>query len=400
MKKTFTSFSVWALLLAVAVLCYPGAEASAATTATHLDIMALAPLLGLAGMIDIFDTRTMLDVVDQMKRPSTFLRDTFFQRSTQFDTASVDVDIVKGKRRLAPLVNPLAEGRVVERTGFTTNTLKPGYVKPKFVTTAGDLLKRSPGEVLYAGGRTPEMRAQEQLAKDLGELYDMVTRREEWMAAQALTTGEVVMTIKGETADQTVTVDFQMDSNHKVTLTGTDLWSDAGSDPLGDLATWARKCRQDSGLSPTDVLMGSDAAEAFIKNTAVDKELNNRRIDTGMIVPENLPNGVAYLGRIDRPGVSVDLWTYDEWFVDEETGLEGAAIPANKVIMGSRRAQNSKLWGAIQDMDAFESGLVAANRFPKSWTTKDPSVRWLMMQSAPLMALNQPDAFVIATVLA
>jgi len=399
MKKVFTSFSVWALLLAVAVLCYPGAEASAATTATHLDIMALAPLLGLAGMIDIFDTRTMLDVGDQMKRPSTSARDTFFPRATQFDTASVDVDIVKGKRRLAPLVNPLAEGRVVERTGFTTNTLKPGYVKPKFVTTAGDLLKRSPGEVLYAGGRTPEMRAQEQLAKDLGELYDMVTRREEWMAAQALTTGQVVMTIKGETTDQTVTVDFQMDSNHKVTLTGTDLWSDAGSDPLGDLATWARKCRQDSGLSPTDVLMGSDAAEAFIKNTAVDKELNNRRIDTGMIVPENLPNGVAYLGRIDRPGVSVDLWTYDEWFVDEETGLEGSAIPANKVVMGSRRAQNSKLWGAIQDMDAFDSGLVAANRFPKSWVTKDPSVRWLMVQSAPLMALNQPDAFVIATVL-
>ncbi len=397
MKRTLTSFLPWAALLIIAVLCFPGGEAAA--SAEPASNLGLLPLVGLAGLIDIFDTRTMLDVVDQMKRSSTFLRDTFFPGERQFDTASVDVDIVKGKRRLAPFVNPLAEGKVVERLGFTTNTLKPGYIKPKFVTTAEDLLKRTPGEVLYAGGRTPEMRAQEQLAKDLGELYDMITRREEWMAAQALNGGVVAMTVKGETADQVVTVDFQMAGTHKITLTLTDRWSDSASDPLADLATWARLCRQDSGLSPSDVLLGTDAAETFIKHAKVKDELNNRRIDTGQIKPENFPDGVAYLGRIDRPGISVDLWTYDEWFVDEDTGLEGPAIAADKVIMGLRRAQNTKLFGAIQDMEAFASGLVAVKRFPKSWITKDPSVRWLMMQSAPLMALNQPDAFVVATVL-
>ena len=352
-------------------------------------------------MIDIFETRTMLAAVSQMLRPGTFLRKTFFPGFAQSDTSTVDVDIYKGKRRMAPIVSPLAPGKVVERRGFSTNTIKPGYLKPKFPTTAEQLMKRLPGEVLYAGNLTPMQRGEAQLAKDLAELYDMVTRREEWMCSQALDGGVVTMKIIGEDGDKLVTIDFQMDADHKVVLTGTDLWSDtANSDPLADLAVWARRCRQKSGLSPTDVVLGADAAEAFITHPKVKDELNNRKIITGQIDPQQQPEGVTFLGTINRPGVFVDLWTYDEWFVDDETGTEGPAVPTNKLFMGSRRAQNTRLYGAIQDLEAIESGMVAASRYPKTWVTKDPSVRWLMMQSAPVMALNQPDGFLVAQVLA
>lgn len=349
--------------------------------------------------MELFETRTMLEAVTQMKRPGLFLRNTFFPRVDVADTEAVDVDIVSGKRRLAPFINPASEGKVVERRGFTTSTIRPGYLKPKMATTAEQLLNRRPGEVLYAGNMSPQQRAQQQMGEDLAELYDMIDRREEWLAAQALSNGSVTMTIKGETADQSVTVDFQMPASHKITLTSTDLWSDGDSKPLQDLADWSRLCRQDSGLSPTDVVMGSNAAETFITHADVKDALDTRRMEFGEIRPELLPNGVSYLGRITRPGVSVDIWTYDEWFVDEDTGTEGPAVPENGVLMGSRRAQNTKLYGAIQDVQAIQNGLVAAQRYPKSWTTEDPSVRWLMMQAAPLMALNQPDAFVTATVL-
>lgn len=351
-------------------------------------------------MIDIFDTRTMLEAVEQMKRPGRFLRDTFFPGFRQFDTEAVDVDIVKGKRRLAPYVSPLAEGKVVERIGFSTNTIKPGYVKPKMATSAGDLLKRQPGEVLYQGGLGIEGRAQQQLGKDLAELLDMIDRREEWNAAQALNAGAVTMTVIGESGDQAVSVNFQMDAAHKITLTGTDLWSVSTGDPLGDLATWARLIRKDSGMSPTDVVMGGDACEAFLNHTDVKEKMDLRQVDVGAIKPEALPEGVTYVGRLKLPSLQVDVWTYDEWYIDESTGTETSMVPANKVWMGSRRAQNSKLYAVIQDMEAIEGGIAAAvQRFPKSWVTKDPSVRWLMIQSAPLMALNQPDAFVSAQVL-
>lgn len=400
MKRFFFDCLPWAALVILAVICFPGGEALAADS--HAGALYTLPLLGVAGLIDIFDTRTMLEAVEEMKRPGRFLRDMFFPNFRQFDTESVDVDIVKGKRRLAPFVSPLAEGKVVDRLGFSTSTIKPGYIKPKMPTTAADLLKRQPGEVLYGGGMTIEQRAQEQLGRDLAELMDQVDRREEWMAAQALNAGAIVMKIKAETADKSVTVDFGMDATHKVTLSGTDLWSDTtNSDPIADLTTWGQLCRKDSGISPNTVVMGTDACTAFMNHPKVQKALDMRAVDMGEINPRQLPDGVSYVGRIKAPNLFVDVYCYDEWYIDEDTSTETAMVPAKKVWMGSTRTANSKLNAVIQDVEAIEGGIAAAvRRFPKSWVTKDPSVRWLMVQSAPLIAMLQPDAFVSAQVLA
>jgi len=400
MKKYLSTFSIWAVLLCAAVFCSTGCEAEAAQSGS--DLLPLIPLLGLGGIIDIFDTRTMLEAVEQMNRPGRFLRDTFFPGVKQFDTESVDVDIVKGKRRLAPYVNPMSAGKVVERLGFSTNTIKPGYIKPKMATSAGDLLKRQPGEILYSGGLGIEGRAQQQLGADLAEMIDMIDRREEWNAAQALNTGTVTMTVKGDSADQTVVVDFQMSGTHKITLSGNDLWSDlTNSDPIAKLTGLAQLCRKDSGLSPTDAVMGTDACAAYLRHPTVQKFMDMRQVDMGKIDPQGLPDGVTYVGRLNAPSIQIDIWTYDDWYIDEDSGVETSMVPANKVWLGSRRAQNKKLYAVIQDMEAIEGGIAAAvSRFPKSWITKDPAVRWLMVQSAALMALNQPDAFVSVQVLA
>ena len=51
---------------------------------------------------------------------------------------------------------------------------------------------------------------------------------------------------------------------------------------------------------------------------------------------------------------------------------------------------------AIEDIEASAS----VPRFSKSWITKDPSARWLLVQSAVLLALHQADAFGTIKVLA
>jgi hypothetical protein len=191
-----------------------------------------------------------------------------------------------------------------------------------------------------------------------------------------------------------------MAATHKVTLTSTDLWSDTtNSNPVEDLQTWATLIRQDSGINPTDVVMGTDACTAFLNHPKVKAILDMRAVDMGEIKPALLPNGVSYVGRINAPNLSINIYTYEEWYVDETSGNETAMVPAKKVWMGSPRTANSRLFAVIQDMEAIEGGQAAVSRFPKSWVTKDPSVRWLMVQSAPLVALLQPDAFVSATVL-
>ena len=341
-------------------------------------------------MIDLFHHRAMLRQIQQMKPARNFLRDTFFRNSRVFDTDTVDVDIVKGKRRIAPYVSPYLEGKKVERIGYQTNTIKPGYVKPKTETNVAHLLKRVPGVTVYEGNMTPAQRAAMQLGEDLRELNDMIDRTEEFQCAEALNTG--VVTISGE--GMNFTVDFLMDASHKITLAGANLWSDSASDPLKNLRTWRRKIIQDSGLNPDTIVMAANVVDVFLEHDRIKNTLDNRRIDRGFINPQLLPDGVTYLGYM--PEIGCDIYAYDEWYIDPVSEIETAMVPDNKVWMGASRAQNTKLYGLIQDL---KLGSFAVTRFPKSWEQEDPSVRWLLLQSAPLMALNQPDAFISADVL-
>ena len=302
---------------------------------------------------------------------------------------------------MAPIVSPLMEGKVVTRAGFTTQTLKPGYIKPKMVTTAADLLKRQPGQVIYSGNQTIEDRAQVQLGKDLAELMDQIDRREEWMAAQALDLGKLTMTIKSESDDKSVEVDFQMAASHKVTLAGNDLWDNALSDPLAKLAALSQVIRKDSGLSPNVLVLDSTAAcPAFLNHAKVQKFMDMRAVDMGEIKPAELPDGLTYIGRLRYPGLFVDVYCYDEWYEDETTGVLTPMVPVKKAWLGTTRSANRTQYAVIQDMEAIEGGQAAVSRFPKSWTTKDPGVRWLMVQAAPLPTMKQPDAFVSVKVLA
>jgi len=90
------------------------------------------------------------------------------------------------------------------------------------------------------------------------------------------------------------------------------------------------------------------------------------------------------------------IWTYNEWYLDE-AGVEQPMIPTNKIVMGSRAARAVRNYGAIVDLEL--QGSAALRFWPKSWITKDPSTRWLLMQSAPLPVINEPDAFAFATVI-
>lgn len=341
--------------------------------------------------MDIFDTRTMLEAVEQMPSARRFLLNTFFNGGSPvtFATKTVDIDIIKGKRNMAPFVHPRLPGSLSLRDGYTTTSYMPPYIQPKRETTAELVLKRAAGDNPFSS-RTPLERAGQLLGKDLRDLDDEITRREEWMCAQALTTGKV--RVIGEGVDDTI--DFLMANDHRITL-GSGQWGGDDSDPIGNLRSWKRKIAKDSGRTANTVAMSGEALDAFQSNATVMKQLNTRRVDMGLITPEDLPDGVTYLGYLNDPGV--DLYGYDEWYLDDDDD-EQPMIPAGGLILGSTSTRNAMLYGAIQDLAAIESGLVEAARFPKSWVTEEPSARWLKLQSAALAGLLEPDAFIYAKV--
>ena len=75
-------------------------------------------------------------------------------------------------------------------------------------------MERLPGEDLFSG-RTPADRAAEKLIEEYNQLNDMTTRREEWLAAQVLTTGK--LKVQGHGVDEVI--DYRL--GNKITLEGT-----------------------------------------------------------------------------------------------------------------------------------------------------------------------------------
>lgn len=331
--------------------------------------------------IDLYKTRTMLRALETMYPARSFLLDTFFGTVEQSETEYVDIDIYVGKRRMAPFVNPMSEGKLVEGQGFTTQTIKPPYLKPKDKLDTSMLTDRPIGNTIYQTGSTPQSREAAKLGRKLAELRDMVTRRMEWMAANALNTG--IITVVGDGFN--ATIDFAMPAANKVTLTGTALWTDAASDPITNLRNWRRQISQKTGLVPDVAVFGADVVDAFLKNDEVRALMDNRRMEPGAINFANLNEmGVTYVGNIQ----GLSIYAYDEWYLDTD-GNEYPMVPVDKIFMGSTKARTARHFGLIQDLEA--PGAVPF--YPKSWTVPDPSVRWVMVQSAPLVALHESGAF-------
>jgi len=338
--------------------------------------------------ISIFETRTMLAALEQMKPATTFLLDTFFPSApVTHTTENIDIDIVdKTGRKMAPFVSPRLEGKVIKKNGFKTRSYKAPYIKEKTITTAMDFMNREPGSTIYAPGETPSMRAARELGKDLAELRDLITRRMEWMASQLLETGSVV--IKGDGIDDEI--DFQMKSSHLPVLSGAALWTATTSDPIKNLEDWAELLGQDSGIYPSDVVMGRDVYQAFRKHALVLAYLDNRRIEIGMMAPRQVSPGVHFVFRLESAGINI--WTYAESYWDDDTSALKKFVPDNKLFMGSGSAYTRKHFGVIKDLEAS----AAVPYFPKTWVEKDPSAQILLLQSAPLVALHQVDAFLCA----
>lgn len=330
--------------------------------------------------MDIFNTQVLNGVVASLIAPQSALLDRYFPSVSVSDKERVSVDVIKGARRVAPFVSPYVEGKVVQSRGFSTNTYAPAYVKPKFRYTPDRSFKRAAGEPI-GGTLSPQERMQRVLVGDLEEGLQMITRREEIMASEAIRTGKV--TIVGDDYPLAV-VDFLRD----VSLTGLSpsvAWDQNGAVPLDDLNDWALQILKVVGAKANDVIFGVDAWKAFAANAVVADRLKQFNIVGTTLEPKPITQeGLTFMGTID----GFNLWVYAGWYVDPMDDQVKEIWPSTTVGLCSGALQGVRNFGAIQDHDA----LVAQQVFTKSWLENDPSVRLLLMQSAPLPVTERPDA--------
>lgn len=327
--------------------------------------------------MSLYDTVALIAVVENLKPPSRFLLDMFFPNVATSDTEFVAIDVFNGKRRLAPFCSPLVQGKLVEGIGYTTTEFKPAYVKDKRHFDPKRAVRRAIGERI-GGTMAPMERVQANLGFELQDQIAMVNRRLEWMAASALALGTI--TVAGDGYETTV-ITFGRDAGQTLTLSGGNRWGQSGVSPMANIETWSATMLKNSGLVVTDVVFTVGAWDEFKKDTTLLSVLQQ----TGGVVPRdvNIPMmapeaGGQYMGTIN----GYRLWRYSEWYVDPADNVEKPMIADNTVILCSTALQGAQAFASIMDEEFNYQALPYA---PKSWLEKDPAVRWLMMQSAPLV---------------
>lgn len=293
-------------------------------------------------------------------------------------------------RRMAPFVAPHVQGRVMKALGNAMASFKPAYVKPKHVVDPSMAVPRLPGEPLL-GNLSLEARFDRITANRLALQRAMIERRWDWMAAMATIHGFV--DVAGE--DYTpVRVDFQRHPSLTIALAGGAFWDQAGtSNPLADLGE-ARAAAFRLGKSPVrDIIFGADAWGAFASNEAVQKLLNTQfRGSESNFNTTGFTDGspVEFQGQISGPNGSgqMRLWTYANEYEDPVDGQMKPLLDPRDVVGVGGALQGVRAYGAIRDKRA---GLRAVDMFPKMWENEDPSVTYVMTQSAPLMVPRNPN---------
>lgn len=338
---------------------------------------------------NVFTTRQLARVVEDLRLPRTFLLDQFFPDVVTSDTEVIDFDVITKGRQLAPFVSPRVAGKPMRGRGMVTKTFKPAYVKLKGEVDMSTPLKRRPGE-RYGGEMTPQER-HDQIVMDMMEDQNAsITRRKEWMAAQAFDTGKVI--VAGEDYPS-VEVDFGRDGTLTKQLLTTARWGEEGVHVLDDLETWALEVQELSGVAPTHVVFDPLAWKYARKDTDFREILDNRRQQTGSIELGPISMPVTSARFVGTTG-DFDFFVYQDTYEDE-AGTPTKLVPDNTVWMGSTGVEGIQAHGAIKDPRA---GLQAVDYFPYNYIENDPALEFLVGSSAPLVIPSRPNATLRARV--
>jgi len=263
-------------------------------------------------------------------------------------------------------------------------------VKPKHEVNPFKTLARRAGEAI-GGSATPEQRWNLAVAANMKSESEMIDRRLDWLAAQAVMFGGV--TIVGEDYPE-VYVDFQRDAGLTRTLVGDARWGESAADPLADIKDlrtlgFAKGSgpisRLTMGLDAFDLFFEDDKVEALLKDNTVSV---NRTSDSTMSAFSSGDQPVEYRGVLQGANGQgrIEVYTYAQQYEDYDGALIDMMHPLD--VIGTGNVNGIRAFGAIMDKRA---GLRALSKFPKMWDVEDPSQTFTMTQSAPLMVPTEPN---------
>ncbi len=342
--------------------------------------------------IPTFGYLSLTEAVNKMIRPKRFILSRLFSSVRTHATKAFQVDIIVGKRKIAPFVRRGKEALVMNNLGKKSQIVEPPNIRLKKILTADEMLfTRGAGtSVIVPGGQGDQIQSarKQKVAEEQADLLDTINRTTEYLAAQAL---KGSYEITGE--DVAFGIDFQMPAANKPVLEGAAKWDQKDTaTPLANMRTWKQVVAKASGKVITDAVFTTATFNNWLATAEVKEYMDKRNIDIGAVITpqEFLDMGATKVARIDN----VDYWVYDEYYEDDNGDLQ-AMIPDGVVAAFSKNGDYRLHHGAIEDLQA---GTTIGKYFSKDWVTEDPSVYNILVESHPLPVPHEPESMIYADV--
>lgn len=343
--------------------------------------------------VQLFDTQTLLGIMRQFEPVSGYWTNLCFPNVVNFTEEYIDFEKIVEGRKIAPFVTPMAQGVPIYSEKSQVTRLKPAYIKLKDPVSPTRLLKRSAGTggvMVQTGNPASRFNA---LVADIQRTHrNAIERRLEWLAAQAIIHGKVTISGPDYPARE---VDFNRAANHTVALGSGTYWT-TSSDIIKDIEAWRTRIRRAKFGGPTNrITVGADVWDVMRRNAGVKEQLDTEIRGTTADLNTGLREGeeVEYVGRLSG---TLDVYVYSGYYEDA-SGTAVEYMSSKDIVLTGPNVMGHRCFGAILDNRANYQPL---SIFSKMWENEDPSVVYVMNQSAPLMVPVNPNNTLRATVLA
>lgn len=254
-------------------------------------------------------TQALIDAYKETPKPTAFLRSFFPTKESA--TKNVGIAVKRGSEKVAVDVIRGGDGNRNTFGKSTQKLIEPPMYNEYFDLTELDIYDRlwnAQGEIDAALVGEGVAEANENLM----ELVAKIERAYELQCAQVLETG--IVTLKSG-----ANIDFKRKPGSKVAKSGGTYWTTGTVNPFTDLEAGANFIRKEGKAqgSIINLLMGSEALNAFLENDIVKARADIRNFQLDSVAPgvKNSVGGLPY-AEVWAGSYKFRIWTYPEFYED------------------------------------------------------------------------------------
>ena len=352
-------------------------------------------------------TTKMIEAVRQVATPTMFLSGMFqAPRRNFFNSQTVQFDIVRGNRSIAPVItNMAAGGHINSADQFTNKEFTPPVFKEVGHINGFDMINRMPGDTPFTDPRFQAAGISK--ATELIRINsDKIKRTNELQAAQILQTG--TLTLKDEKNVDAFSIDFKPKSSHF--FNAATAWATvASATPLLDLETACDVIQTDGMATADTAIFGADAWNNFIRNADVQALLDNRRMILGGIAPREMGPGAKFMGTMSVGSYTLELWTYIGLYDDLAGNIGVKYVDDAKVIVRASSGRMDALFGSIPQIvkpsvrvlpfmpRSIRSSTMQMGMSLNAWSDDQGENVFVQVAARPLLVPSQIDTFACIT---